>query len=162
MAANVSVRLNIFAYISWHTKRFTTQYILIWGLESLRIKIVMPLWSIYQLFHVINYISMLLLMVVLATSARHTYNTHGLRTIIQNPKRFERINGGENGLFFMSYTSEGGCTPFVTQFQVTYVTWELIPLNLASQRSCPLMDDLTVQIQTVYIVVRFLSSITIH
>ena len=55
MAANVSVRLNIFAYISWHTKRFTTQYILIWGLESLRIKIVhasvidLPVVSRYQL-----------------------------------------------------------------------------------------------------------------
>lgn len=74
MAANVSVRLNIFAYISWHTKSFT-KYILIWGLESLRIKIVHPLGSIYQLFHVINYISMLLPMVLLATSARHTIPT---------------------------------------------------------------------------------------
>ena len=56
----------------------------------------MPLGLIYQLFHAINNTSMLLLMVVLATSARHTIPQ--LKNHNTESKTFWE-NGGEDVLF---------------------------------------------------------------
>ena len=101
------------------------------GWNHLESKQYMPLGSIYQLFHVINYILFFCSQwcSLLTQDTQYPWpKNHNAES-----KTFWENNGNKM-FYFMSYTDEGGYTPFATRSHITYVTWELIPLNLASQR----------------------------